>query len=368
MLRMRLARSRNAGRVVSLLGALAVGTVGAVAVPARVATATPIPSLQLVAVRDQLPGAFTGPHVVWADQRNVYLAGMAAGNYPGGMFVLARNESDRYPLRQAVQMPGAYPTAVVGDEHGVYTTWSDAHLRTYRFHGNRLALARDVALASPVYPTDLAVSGATLFIAQAGTVATSQGLLAANTLSDSDLISAYGTDGTPGMTWSNLPFGTTSFFDVATGALLGEIANPPNLFGDASATRLFGDSSGFRMTGGDGCCGSGFQHVVVPSLTVDPFVSAWFTNAAVSSGLDVVVGTELGTVLRYDSSNTLVASVDLRAATGHTGSEDIEIRSVFVEGGFVFAASSWGNDVSRSPALPNFFVLRLPDQTGRKPS
>jgi hypothetical protein len=296
---------------------------------------------------------------VWADKGNVYLAGSAAGGYPGGFFVLARNGSARYPLRQAVQVSGAYPTAVVGDTSGVYTTWTDAHLRIYRRHGNRLALARDVALVNPVGPTDLALSGATLFVAQAGSVATSGGVLAASTLNDSDLISSYGTDGTSGRTWSNLPFGTASFFDIATGAPLGQIANPPNLLGDASTTHLFGDASGFIMTGGGGCCGSGFQHVVVPSLTVDPFVSAQYANAVMSSGRDVVVGTEFGTVLRLDSSGSLVATVDLRAATGHTGGEDIEIRSVFVDRGFVFAASSWGNDVSRSLTLPNLFVLRL---------
>ena len=70
---------------------------------------------------------------------------------------------------------------------------------------------------------------------------------------------------------------------------------------------------------------------------------------------------ETGTVGFFDNQNHLVQRLDLRALTGHTGSEDIEIRSLWADGfdDLVFAASSWGNDASRGPTLPAFFVLRL---------
>lgn len=55
------------------------------------------------------------------------------------------------------------------------------------------------------------------------------------------------------------------------------------------------------------------------------------------------------------------SSVDLRAITGHTGSEDIEIRALWSDAydNLVFAGSSWGNDQSRGTNLPAFFILEL---------
>jgi hypothetical protein len=46
---------------------------------------------------------------------------------------------------------------------------------------------------------------------------------------------------------------------------------------------------------------------------------------------------------------------------GHTGIEDIEIRALWKDNvdDLVFAGSSWGNDQSRGPTLPSFFVLEL---------
>ena len=42
----------------------------------------------------------------------------------------------------------------------------------------------------------------------------------------------------------------------------------------------------------------------------------------------------------------LVSSADLRQLTGHTGSEDIEIRALWADDldNLIFAGSSWGND------------------------
>jgi hypothetical protein len=70
---------------------------------------------------------------------------------------------------------------------------------------------------------------------------------------------------------------------------------------------------------------------------------------------------ETGSVDYFDQDNHLIKQVDLRLLTGHTGGDDIEIRSIWADGldDLVFAASSWGNDDTRAPTLPSFFVLRL---------
>jgi hypothetical protein len=54
-----------------------------------------------------------------------------------------------------------------------------------------------------------------------------------------------------------------------------------------------------------------------------------------------------------------LASLNLRQVTGHTGIEDIEIRALWADhlDTLIFAGSSWGNDQSRGPLLPSFFVL-----------
>ena len=78
----------------------------------------------------------------------------------------------------------------------------------------------------------------------------------------------------------------------------------------------------------------------------------------------LVGGTEAGAVDLYmlgSEGYQLVMTTNVRELTGFTGSEDIEIRSLWVDGldNLVFAASSWGNDQSRSLELPSFFVFEI---------
>ncbi|MGH7498434.1 MAG: hypothetical protein ACREOQ_07635, partial [Gemmatimonadales bacterium] len=85
------------------------------------------------------------------------------------------------------------------------------------------------------------------------------------------------------------------------------------------------------------------------------------TNTVVAVQGGFWSGLETGEIGFYDSQNDLVQRLNLRTFTGHTGSEDIEIRSLWADGfdDLVFAGSDWGNESSRSPTLPAFFVLRL---------
>ena len=75
-------------------------------------------------------------------------------------------------------------------------------------------------------------------------------------------------------------------------------------------------------------------------------------------------GLESGRVMSFPTAHPgapALSAVDLRALTGHTRPEDIEIRAHWTDryDKLIFAGSSWGNDTSRSDSLPSFFVLRL---------
>ena len=84
-----------------------------------------------------------------------------------------------------------------------------------------------------------------------------------------------------------------------------------------------------------------------------------FTNtvATLNNGKLLLAGTEAGTVDLFDISDIgsprLLSSLNLRELTGHTGIEDIEIRSLWAdeESGLIYAGSSWGSELSRGPTL-----------------
>lgn len=116
-----------------------------------------------------------------------------------------------------------------------------------------------------------------------------------------------------------------------------------------------------------GCCGKGVFLLDLKAFS-SQFLSLQFSNAVrtitrLESEL-LLIGTESGQVHAYEFDQGRLdfrSSLDLRLATGHTGSEDIEIRALWVDDHdeLVFAASSWGNDQSRRPELPSLFVLEM---------
>jgi len=92
------------------------------------------------------------------------------------------------------------------------------------------------------------------------------------------------------------------------------------------------------------------------------------TNSVVGTeknGVPLLVGgSEAGAVDWYvlgSRGYQLAGTIDLRTLTGFTGPEDVEIRSLWMDGldNLVFAGSSWGNDQSRSPELPSLFILEI---------
>jgi hypothetical protein len=156
--------------------------------------------------------------------------------------------------------------------------------------------------------------------------------------------------------------GVTSAFDRVTGTFVGNVPNPLDRNGQPLGVALRADESFFYQTM-PGCCG--VDVVVYDSATLVPAgrIARANVNDVMRSGRWLFGGSEAGEVLAWDfqspSLAALVSSIDLRVVTRHFGSEDIEIRAIWADehDGLVFAASSWGNDLSRGPSLPSFFVL-----------
>jgi hypothetical protein len=110
-----------------------------------------------------------------------------------------------------------------------------------------------------------------------------------------------------------------------------------------------------------GCCGAGVTIVKSPDFARSEFISVAGANTVATVKHGLLVGTEGGSVVYLDGLRAIVKNVYLPTITGHTRLEDIEIRSLWADGldDLVFGGSSWGNDTTRGPSLPSFFVLSL---------
>jgi hypothetical protein len=153
----------------------------------------------------------------------------------------------------------------------------------------------------------------------------------------------------------------TIVYDRLTGAQASAIPNPANLYGSISRPVLYSDGQNLMQTVG-GCCGAGITIVKGPAFTESEFIGARFTNVVTKAGNGLLGGSEAGWVDFFEQNQLVIAQqLDLRVLTGHTGGDDIEIRSMWADGldDLVFAGSSWGNDATRGPSLPAFFVLSL---------
>ena len=148
------------------------------------------------------------------------------------------------------------------------------------------------------------------------------------------------------------------------------ITNPTDIFGHVALPSSYVDSRILALTV-PGCCGAGVK-------IYDPQTFAFIHNIPLANantverrGRWLIAGTESGQVYQYDvRQNPAVAlsSVNPRQLTGHNGSKDIEIRALWTDhrDNLIFAGSSWGNDQSRGPDLPSFFVLELEKRTAKE--
>lgn len=313
-------------------------------------------NLQLVAARDQIQGSFTTSQSVYADSDSIYLA-----SQQGQLFVLDRNRQANFPLRESLNL-GAPVIAVRGDQAQLYLTSADGTLRVFK-KGARLELVKQQTL-SDFGLNSLAVIGNKLYVAKG------QAALAVNndyvflsqlnqgeTVLELDKTSLQITR----IYGASFEANQTVVYNRATGAKAAVIENPTDVFGRSSQAALYANSTTLLQSI-MGCCGPGLVQTKAGNLASQSQIPRPYTNTAIIQNNWLVAGSEAGKVDLFDGKRNLTASLDLRALTGHTGSEDIEIRALWSDStdNLVFAASSWGNDQSRSAALPSLFVLELP--------
>jgi hypothetical protein len=323
------------------------------------ATSAVKPHLRLVSARDHIEGSFLGSQSVYADESRIYLA-----SFQGRLFVLARNPSANFPVLQVIEDTPFSLTAVRGDRKNIYTTSNDGNLRVYR----------KTFPLQPVKTVPLSTYGLSSLVIKNNAVYVGKGQSHLNAdqqhvylaeLNQGDVgLEVPKKTLSPGLVYGEVfERNVTVIFDRATADRLFTITNPTDIFGRVAFGPAYVDSRILAFTVA-GCCGTG--------VTIyDPRTFAFIQNIPLANantverrGRWLVAGTESGQVYQFEvGQNPAVAisSVNLRQLTGHNGSEDIEIRALWADhrDGLIFAGSSWGNDQSRRPDLPSFFVLEL---------
>jgi hypothetical protein len=313
------------------------------------------PVLQLIAAVN-IPTSFLTDETVYADQQRVYLAG-----YDGKLYVLDRSGRG-YPLRASFPFSSRALRSVRGDRANIYVTSDDGNL--YVIEKRKLAITR----ANPLpRGTSESLAGLnSLYVGRDIIVSTGFSEMAADpehvyvaSLNDEPALELSGSEWSVAASYEGSAFGTTYVYD-RNAQLLGTLMNPSDVYGRASAVNLFSDGNDLYITI-PGCCGVGIAVYDARTLNFKEEIPLPNTNVVASGGW-LVAGTESGTVDILESSDPSqgpVTSINLREVTGHNGPEDIEIRSIWVDWSNrrIFAASSWGNDISRGPDLPSFFVL-----------
>jgi len=319
--------------------------------------------LRLVSARDHIEGAIVTPQSVYADRERIYLATAAPppfGSHSGRLFVLARDRSANFPVLEVIEVSSAPLTAVRGDRDNLYVTSGDGNLYIYR-KDNPLALIDTVDPAPLGVLSSLALYGDNLYI---GAMAVSQSRVYVAALNPGEIAlevskktlteeRSYGTVFEPG---------STVVFDRRTGERVTGIPFPPDWFGRPGFPSTYADRRVVAQTVA-GCCGSGIFLYDPRTLALDQMIPRPFTNTVIRHGSWLIGGNEGGQVDLLDLRDPprVVFSADLRALTGHTRIEDIEIRALWMDhwDNLIFAGSSWGNDLTRGPELPSFFVLEL---------
>jgi hypothetical protein len=316
-------------------------------------TANKIPPAQIKLIGSMpLQGSFVASQEIYADAERIFLA-----SYQGDLFVLERNREANFPLIQTVHLNASF-TSVRGDDSKVYVTSRDGTL--YVFDKSWPLIQQTAAYKLSNY-------GLAALEVVGGHVYTAKGQAAMAGTSTNIYIS----EANPGDTGLDLTtrqsFGDqflpnqTLVLDRQTLQQVGQI--PLSTSGPVNISTW----RDFVYLTTPGCCGTGIDVYDAVSLKHLQYISrpANAVAAVRRRGSDfLVAGTEGGLVDLYklaDEGYTLIQTSDLRAITGFTGAEDIEIRSVWADGldNLIFAGSSWGNDASRSASLPSLFILEI---------
>lgn len=323
-----------------------------------VRTSHAAPLLSLVSERDHIEGSFLVQQSVYADADRIYL-----GSYQGQLFVLARDRAANFPIIQTIQI-GPPLTAVRGNEQYVFISCGDGKVRVYRKEHPMLTHVTDISVVD-YRIGELGIFGDDLYVVAGST-------LALHPNGESFYVAPLN----PGElafrikigTWQiaqtyQLPSVVNTIYSISTqtGQILADIS------GNSKGNTLFTNGK-LLVQMKPGCCGTGAEVFDASTLARAPEpirVSA--ANAVAQYNNWFVVGSEGGNVFVL-SSNTSpyffqYGFIFLQQLTGHSNPEDIEIRSLWKDDhdNLIFAGSSWGNDRTRGPELPTFFVLEFND-------
>jgi hypothetical protein len=318
-------------------------------------------SLSMVSARTGIEGGLLLPQTVYADATHIYIS--TVGSPTGGrLYVLKRDRAADFPVVEQRDFDVALG-AVRGDATHLYVAGRDGILYVYR-------KTRPLTFVTSIPVADLQLVGLDVVdnriyvaVGQAH-VAADAGHVYASSLSASDtVVEIAKTTWATGRSYGGFEPNMTVVFDRSTGTRVSAIPNPADSTGDRGISAVYAD----REIVGQmrpGCCGRGVSLYDPELLGFDQRLASRNSNALARRGRWLVVGTEYGTVEVWDIGRRpapVVARVDLRALTGNTGVEDIEVRALWFDevDNLLFAGSSWGNDQSRSPALPAFFALQL---------
>jgi hypothetical protein len=316
-------------------------------------------AIQLISARDHIEGSFLGSQAVYADKDRIYLA-----SFQGKLFVLARDRSADFPLIEVVQDTTFPLTAVRGDSKNLYVISNDGTLRVYR--KEHPLLLTDTISLSGFGLSSLALDGKNLYVSRGqAALAVDNDNVYLSELNEGDIgLEIAKRTLTSGLTYGEtFEQSTTVVFDRKSGNRVSGITNPSDLFGRPGAVSVYVDQKTLIQTIA-GCCGPGILIYDPQTFNLEQTIPRLFTNTVVRSDRWLIAGNEGGQVDVFDiqqNPSPIVSSVDLRQLTGHTGSEDIEIRALWKDNldNLIFAGSSWGNDQSRGPSLPSFFVLEV---------
>jgi hypothetical protein len=309
------------------------------------------PEIKLIAAA-RLSGSFVSRQMIYADADRIFLC-----SFQGDLFVLRRDRKAHFPLLQTIHV-GPPLTAIRGDDKSIYVSSKKGTLYVFTKTWpvgppNQSTQLSEYGLSS------LEVIGNNVYVAKGqAAMAASNANLYISELNPGDSGLDVANNRTYGETFSP---GRTLVFDRLSLRSVGEILNRRH--GQVNITA----SPDFVYLTAPGCCGSGID--VYDSSTLQHKQSLRRTANTVvpvnRRGLNLLIaGSEAGTIDLYILQNglyTFLNNLDLRALTGFTGPEDIEIRTLWMDDrdDLIFAGSSWGNDSSRSAGLPSLFILEL---------
>src|SRR6266404_3669283 len=325
--------------------------------------------LRLVSARDHIEIAASG---VYADADRIYVGGTKADLATGRLYVLARDRARDFPVVETLDFPQVIRT-VLGDDTYLYVLEFDT-VHVYR-KTSPLSLVTSFVPPAPHAggTSGIAIVGDRLYvgIAQARVNADARHIyLAAENTSADVVVEILRDTWAVGRTYATTEARSVGVFDRFTGERLTTIPAPVDTCGQpGSPSNLYVDSGVFIVSWGR--CGAGMSlYDPVTLALVDDIASpqqpSRGTNVALRRDHVLLSGDEAGAVRAWDlmvDPATMTDQLLLRVVTGHTGSEDIEIRSIWTDAidALVFAGSSWGNATSRAPTLPSLFVLEVTD-------